>query len=710
MLRSLAAAIVLLAAAAPAAAAAPTLVHLTDGTGPDSGDNAFLRGVSDETGRAFVETAEPLLPADTDTAADVYAREPGGGLTLLTDGPSPVDPNVAASFRGASDDGSRMVFVTAEALTAVTDTDTVGDVYRRNGDGSLSHMSDSTADAPFAAEVFRDAVPADGGRVTIVTQESHDDDDDDSAQDAYAREITGILTLVSDGAGLDDERSVDAVAVSSDGQVIALRTSAQLSADDTDDTLDVYAVTGSAAPVVVSDAPGGGPDPDVEASYLALAEDGGRIVLETDEPLLPASDTDTRTDVYAATPAGSLTLLSDGPSADGPFHALFRDGSSDLERVVFETEESLVADDTDAVADVYARNADASLSAISDTPGADPDVDAFFEASSPDGSSVLFDTEQSLAPSDGDAEGDAYDRAPDGSLRHVSDSPGADAAQGAFGTAVADGAVQAFFETAERLAPTDTDGSFDSYARGSLGGLTHLSDGTGADGGFDAELEGASADGTRAYLATEEALLPSDTDTARDVYAVVGIENFTPPPAPPPGPGPQPGPGPGPGPLPPLPPGPEILAAASRLSLTPSAFRAARNGPSVVAGRSAFAWPSARPAAFRRAPRSRRRAGATVRYRLTTAARVRFTVEREARGRRVRGRCVEPRRSNRRRPRCVRFVAVRGSFTHDGAAGANSLRFSGRVGGRRLSPGRYRLTATPAGGGRAATASFRIVR
>jgi hypothetical protein len=33
-----------------------------------------------------------------------------------------------------------------------------------------------------------------------------------------------------------------------------------------------------------------------------------------------------------------------------------------------------------------------------------------------------------------------------------------------------------------------------------------------------------------------------------------------------------------------------------------------------------------------------------------------------------------------------------------GVAGSNSFRFSGRVGGKRLAPGKYRLTATPADG------------
>jgi hypothetical protein len=59
-----------------------------------------------------------------------------------------------------------------------------------------------------------------------------------------------------------------------------------------------------------------------------------------------------------------------------------------------------------------------------------------------------------------------------------------------------------------------------------------------------------------------------------------------------------------------------------------------------------------------------------------------------------------------------RQVALPGAFTRTGAAGANSFRFSGRLAGRRLTPGRYRLLATVSAGGKTgkgAAAPFRIV-
>jgi hypothetical protein len=128
------------------------------------------------------------------------------------------------------------------------------------------------------------------------------------------------------------------------------------------------------------------------------------------------------------------------------------------------------------------------------------------------------------------------------------------------------------------------------------------------------------------------------------------------------------------------------------LALGSSRFAAAPSGPSIA----------------------RAAIGTTVSYRLSEAASVTFTVERSAPGRKVGRRCVKPSRRNRSRPRCTRYVRLRGSFTHRGQAGRNSFKFTGRLAGRKLRPGRYRLVAVArdaAGNASAAKrVSFRIVR
>jgi hypothetical protein len=99
------------------------------------------------------------------------------------------------------------------------------------------------------------------------------------------------------------------------------------------------------------------------------------------------------------------------------------------------------------------------------------------------------------------------------------------------------------------------------------------------------------------------------------------------------------------------------------------------------------------------------------------ATEVRFTVQQRQPGRYTgkgrKRRCVAQTRKNAKAKKCTRLVTLRGSFARSGLAGANSFRFTGRLGGKTLKPGTYALVATPMANGKAghaATATFRIKR
>jgi hypothetical protein len=104
-------------------------------------------------------------------------------------------------------------------------------------------------------------------------------------------------------------------------------------------------------------------------------------------------------------------------------------------------------------------------------------------------------------------------------------------------------------------------------------------------------------------------------------------------------------------------------------------------------------------------------AGGRIAYTLSEAGSVELRVAKRGTGRRVRGRCVRRSRANRRRPRCTRFTAIGRAFAGPGNAGPNARRLPARLGGRRLGPGRYRLTLTVrdiAGNQSTATKSFSV--
>lgn len=124
----------------------------------------------------------------------------------------------------------------------------------------------------------------------------------------------------------------------------------------------------------------------------------------------------------------------------------------------------------------------------------------------------------------------------------------------------------------------------------------------------------------------------------------------------------------------------------TQLTISPPAFKAARSGASISA------------------------AGGTVFYRLSEPARVGFRVERAGKGHRRGKRCLAGSGEGRK---CTRYAKLRGSFGDEGGLGLSSVRFRGRLNGRSLAPGPYRLVAiaTDLAGNssKPATRSFRIV-
>jgi hypothetical protein len=140
---------------------------------------------------------------------------------------------------------------------------------------------------------------------------------------------------------------------------------------------------------------------------------------------------------------------------------------------------------------------------------------------------------------------------------------------------------------------------------------------------------------------------------------------------------------PSPAPLPPA------AGALTSLAVVPKAFRPLKRGAAVVSA-------------------TKPKRGTTVRYALTGAATVAFSVERALRGRFVGGKCRRQTPANRTKRKCTRFRKLRGGFSHRGAAGPNSFRFSGRLRSRALKPGRYRLVGRT--GATSRSARFTIVR
>jgi subtilisin family serine protease len=152
-------------------------------------------------------------------------------------------------------------------------------------------------------------------------------------------------------------------------------------------------------------------------------------------------------------------------------------------------------------------------------------------------------------------------------------------------------------------------------------------------------------------------------------------------------------------PPPPPPPPPPIADIRSPLlssfSLAPATFRAFRAGTSVRAAATVF--------------------GTLMRFRVDEPSRARLQVHRRLPGRRVGRLCLVATRARvrARRPRCTRYL-LKGAYSMPGQlTGLVRRRFTGRIAGRALAPGLYRLmaVATDLSGNRSLPVrrNFRIV-
>ena len=98
-----------------------------------------------------------------------------------------------------------------------------------------------------------------------------------------------------------------------------------------------------------------------------------------------------------------------------------------------------------------------------------------------------------------------------------------------------------------------------------------------------------------------------------------------------------------------------------------------------------------------------------ISYTLNAGATVKFTFELRTAGRTVNGKCVRQTAKNHGKKKCTLIKKLAGSITKSGSSGANSFTFDGKLGGHKLNPGTYQLTATPSGGG-SQTVTFKIMR
>jgi hypothetical protein len=339
----------------------------SDPGGPcDAPSPAAFQGANAAGTRVYFTTDQQLVDADTDSTPDLYECDiptgtpaPVGSINTCPDLHEVSGAATGADVQGVtriSDDGSRAYFVATGVLASNTDAN---DAPAVAGDANLYVWT-------------RDAVHP-GGETRFVAK----------------------LDPVADGAAINGLWGNDVAGrlaqATDDGRYLLFGSFAPLidhgSEADTDTARDIYrydAETGALARLSIDANGQGGNEPGANANFtmiayspsgpvkprprLAMSDDGGSVVFNTSEALVP-SDTNGTVDVYLWRD-GRVSLISSGkPSADqitavvngqplGSSTTVVALISPSGRDVYFMTTARMVSSDVDTIFDIYDARVD----------------------------------------------------------------------------------------------------------------------------------------------------------------------------------------------------------------------------------------------------------------------------------------------------------------------------------------------------------------
>jgi hypothetical protein len=168
-----------------------------DPTGDNGAFDALFEGASDDGTIVLFTTREPMNTGDTDEAVDVYGHLEDGSVDGISAEHTAPDGTFDVTFGGNSPDGSQVYFTTQEALPGSTDEDESSDVYQFDFEFSFAFRVSGPAvnfeagQAGFPATFV--GASDDGSRVIFTTFERLSKEDVDGARDVYGTFVGSAL-------------------------------------------------------------------------------------------------------------------------------------------------------------------------------------------------------------------------------------------------------------------------------------------------------------------------------------------------------------------------------------------------------------------------------------------------------------------------------------------------------------------------------------
>jgi Tol biopolymer transport system component len=666
----------------------------TGGTNSQDNTMPFFGRTSsnDPPDRVYWLTGSSLDPADTNGARDIYGADFGIGnpdtaIHLMTGG------NLTNGIdRGdATDDGALVVFHSASADLPGTGG-LIQQVFARAA-GQNTNISQPPGEPVRALEAANGFISvkhavSDDGRFVVFGSGAPGLGGQNAAAQAFIRDVvTGSTTLVSvaSGGGPADKNAFGAQIDGAGRRVAFYSPATNLVPGVTDGKPHVYVRDIPSGTTMLVDRTAAGSASGAGASDPALSGDGTKVVFTSASSDLPGSPADGFVHVYEVDLTAGTTTLVDRANGGEPGNkaAVRVDVNGDGNRVAFESTATNLGGGTQTTSDhIYVRDlANGTTTWVSVPQSGDPaqSVTAFEPSISRDGNRVAFRnlSGESFGYGSPGAAAVFVRDLPAGTMTLASTGSLGAATRDSFSPVLSgDGTKVAFGSTAPNLNGAH-DGLGETYLRDLSAGTTRLvglrdgSSSPGRRGSFGASLN---PNGSCVVFASQSDDLVSGGYGPDFGHVFLRALSADCPVTTGGGPPPD-----------------TIAPVISRLRMTHTRFAVARGRTPRIA----------------RVPR-----GTAFLFRLSENASTRITLQRELPGRLKGRRCVKPRPGLRRK--CTRRTRAGTLVRTKTKAGANRVRFTGRVGRKALRPGRYRATlvATDAAGNRSAPrrVKFRVVR
>ncbi|MPR07306.1 PD40 domain-containing protein [Microvirga tunisiensis] len=367
----------------------------------------------------FESDANNLVAGDTNNATDVFLKDLStGAISRLSTTAGGAQANGGNSTAHFSSDGRFVVFTSAATNLVAGDTNNFDDIFLKDlTTGAVTLLSTTANGTQTNGNSSNAQLSQDGHLMVFSSVATNLGSSSILFSDIFLKDlITGAVTVVTNAADGTRANGLSSHArFSPDGHSVVFESSANnLVTGDANNQIDIFLKDLDTGAVTLVTNTADGTQGNGRSSDARFSADGHFVTFTSVATNLVAGDTNDASDIFLKDlNTGSVTRLStaaDGTQANGrSYDARF---SADGRFVVFTSEASnLVAGDTNGVSDVFLKdlNTGAITRLSTAANGAQTDFDSYTPLFSPDGRSVVFESDATnLVAGDGNNRTDLF--------------------------------------------------------------------------------------------------------------------------------------------------------------------------------------------------------------------------------------------------------------------------------------------------------------